>query len=329
MGAATAEGLESVLARLIASVPASERGRFGRALASLEAFHRNQLHASHTRATDAHNELSLCRKEAALAAHTAAAQEAKLRCALEETRCWLSRRDAQLEKIKAQASNQASMLDDIHMRENVSFRLLRNELRMLEALHSEASQVLREVKNGVHRRGEHMQAVQLQSDRSTELLLQMQEQTMGLQKTLAAEQKRSARLQERQQAAEAADRSWSVERTRLEQRAAHLEERARIAEHKCLLMEEELVMLNKEASQERKASAEALHSAQTSYRHKSGKLQSELNSLRNLVEHLKRDQSKVALRSGGGSTVGDYTRSLQDRLARRGPSTNYADMSGE
>ena len=83
-----------------------------------------------------------------------------------------------------------------------------------------------------YHRGEHLGAVQQQSVRSTTLLVQMQQQMLGLQKRLSTQQRRTVRLQELQHTSDAAAKSWSVERVRLGQVAARAEERARIAEER-------------------------------------------------------------------------------------------------
>ncbi|KAL1520293.1 hypothetical protein AB1Y20_021885 [Prymnesium parvum] len=317
MAATPVERLEALYQRLAASVPPSERARFARALAALEAHHRHHLHTAQSLAAAAGRALAAAHSEAAVNSHAAGAREAKLGCALEELRCELTRRESQLEHAVGLAALEAERRASEEHTAKTTRRVLAAELRAVETLHAEASTLLRHVHNDARHRGEHLGAVKQQSERSTELLLKLQEQVLMLQKKLAAQQRRTARLQELQQTADAAARGWSIERTRLGQAVAHATERARVAEDRCVALENEHLALATEAAQERKASADAIRDAQSSHRAQTDKLQSQLNELSALVGYLKADQSKVMLGSGGGSTIAEFTHALQQRLQRR------------
>ena len=141
------ESTKSLHQRLISHVPPSERARFGRTLAAVEAHHRNELHAALCAGTEAQSEMTLCRAEAAVASHAAAANEAKLKCAVEELRSTLVRRDAQLEQARAQTALAAAHGVSATMRAETSERVLTSELRAVESLHAEASELLRQVHN--------------------------------------------------------------------------------------------------------------------------------------------------------------------------------------
>ena len=133
--------------RLVAHVPPSERARFGRTLAAIEAHHRNELHAALCASTEAQSEMTLCRAEAAVASHAAAANEAKLKCAIEELRSTLVRRDVQLEQARAQTALEVARSIGATTRAETSERVLASELRAVESLHAEASELLRQVHN--------------------------------------------------------------------------------------------------------------------------------------------------------------------------------------
>lgn len=309
---------EALLARLVASVPnRCERARFARALAALEAHHRDELHAALATAATAREALARAHGELSLAAHAAAAKEAKLLCEIEGLRNEVARRDVQLEEVRARVAAEAIGHRRMACRADASEQVLASEVRALEAMYIEVRDMLRRVHNDKDHRFEYFGAVQRQSARSTSLLLQMQEQLIDLQKKLSTQRRRTAHLQDHQHAAQASFRGWNVERSRLSQVAKQSEEKARLAEERWQLLSVQHAALSAEAMQERQASADALQSAQTAYRAEVGSLQSQLRGLRELVSQLKSDPSKVALRSGGGCTVGDYTRSLQSRLEKR------------
>ena len=303
--------------RLIAHVPASERARFGRTLASLEAHHRNELHAALCTSFEAENALALCRTEASVAAHAAAAKEAKLRCAVEEQRSEKARLEQLLEQALWRAQQDTTLSSSVVARAWVSKEALTFELQSVESQHAEARSLLSQLHHAAHHRGEHLGAVQQQSVRSTQLLVQMQEQLLTLQKRLSQQQRRTARVQEQLQTAEASARSWAVERVRLRQAVGCAEETANLADERAERLMAQHEATSREAVQEREASAEAISSSRMAYRAQEVNQQAKLERLQALVGALSADQSKVALKSGGGCTIGQYVRALQERLGRR------------
>ena len=72
-----------------------------------------------------------------------------------------------------------------------------------------------------------------------------------------------------------------------------------------------------EAAQEREASAEALRRCRELHRDEASELRASLATLQSLFSQLSADQSLVHLRSGGGSTLGEYVRNAHKKLLRR------------
>lgn len=313
--------------RLLAHVPHTERVRFARTLAALEAHHRNILHSAVMAGEEAAQQLAISKTEAALASHAAAASDAKHRCTIEELRSAVVQLELQISLESHRAAEAEQGREAALGRAQISERVLAAELRAAEVGYVEVSGLLREVYRTAAVKGEHLSAVQQQSSRSTELLVQLHEQSLLLQKRLSQQVRRTAKLQDLQHTSDTAARSGQLERSKLAAAAAVAEEAASSARVRAEWLEAQLEAAGIEASQEREASERALAGGLAAHQAEVGSLRLQVASLAALVSCLLSDKTKVQLRSGGGSTVGAYVQALQRRLERRGAAASPKPLS--
>lgn len=306
----------AIHARLLSLVPGTERARFSRVLAALEAHHKNELHEQVRTSSEAVHRMGTVESDAGILQHAAAAKEAKLACSIEASRATLARRDEQLRERDAQCAALRKRAEVADARAHTSEVCLAAELRRTEAMHVESAKLLRELSLANEMKADHLGLLEQQSARSSALLMQMQEQAGAMQRRLGAQQRRTMRLQEQQSLVDAAARSWAQERRSLLQAAAAADEAGRSASARAAELEATLAGVQAEAAQERQASTQAFRHAREMSAAESSSLRSELRDLQALSDALHADGARVHMRSGGACTVAQYVTMLNERLQR-------------
>ena len=130
------------------------------------------------------------------------------------------------------------------------------EVACLEIEGDETFRQLREYAVAHELRAEHLEALQKQNAKSAQLCSQMMSQTTDMQKRLAAQQRKSLKLQESQHLVNATAKSWSYERKQLLQAAAAAEQMSREAVARQQVLEAEHANLAGEVEAERDATLE-------------------------------------------------------------------------
>ena len=303
--------------RLAAHVPASEQQRFARVLTALEAHHTNELHTQTRIAHESRIQSEAAEGHAAVLKHTAAAKEAKQACHLEAARAdsarlqrMLAQRDSQL----AAALARAELAERRAMASEAAFGA---ELASLEIEADETHRRLRDYAVAHELKSEHLQALQQQASKSSSLLAHMQEQATDMQKRLAAQQRKSLRLQESHHLTNATAKSWSHERKTLLHAAGAAEQMAREAVARQTVLEAEHASLAGEIDAERLANAAALTHQRELAAAADASLRNELRGLQTLRAALLDEPCKVTLKSGGSATVGQFVKALEERQQRQ------------
>ena len=106
---------------------------------------------------------------------------------------------------------------------------LGQEVHTLEIELSANSKLLRDFQRAHELKSEHLLTLQQQTAKSATMLAQMQEQATSMQKRLAAQQRKSMRLQESQVLVNASAKSWQNERKQLVEQVASANQMAREA----------------------------------------------------------------------------------------------------
>ncbi len=311
------DGRQVIYQRLMGSVPPTERGRFGRTLAALEAHHKNEVQTQLRIAAEADHKCKSMEADAGVLQHVAAAAEAKLACSVEAGRSELASVERALAESRTEATRLRRLLAAAEARALVSESVLGGELRSVESEQIECAALLRELTLANDAKAQHLGALEQQAARSTALLGTMQDQAGGMQRRLAAQQRRTMRLQESQSLVDAAARSWAQERRALLAAAAQSDALAREAASRAAYFEELQASMLAEASKDREASSSALRHSREMHAAESATLRGELRDLKGLVDALYADGSRVHLRSGGAVTVAQYVRTLGERLQRQ------------
>ena len=309
---------DAAVRRLLSKpMSASERSRMSKVMSALEVRHREELHETRKSEFSAQRQMTRVTAEAKWAQRAAAANEAKVSYVVEGLRSSLARAERQL----AQSHDaELALLERTQAAEGraaFAERLLGGELRMLEASHDEAGSLLRELYQDSARKSEHLGQLQRQNAQTNALLLAQQQKGAELQKRLASQQRRALRLQESRQAAETAARSVTHERDGLAEAMAATDASRAADAARAERAVARAAALAAEAAQEREASAEALRRCRELHRDEAGELRASLATLQSLFSQLSADQSLVHLRSGGGSTLGEYVRNAHKKLLRR------------
>lgn len=303
--------------RLSAYVPASEMQRFTRTLAALEAHHTNELHAATRSAHESKLQGDAAEGYAAVLKHSASAKEAKQACAIEALKADASRQERMLTAKDGALAVAIARAEAAERRAETSETALSAEVGRLEAEAGEYVRLLREFALAHEVKSEHLAALQQQTAKSSTLLAHLQEQSTSMQRRLAAQQRKSLRLQESQHLASATARSWGYERKQLLMSAAHAEQAGREAATRTLAVEEELARIAHNAEAERTAHAIALRQQRELAVAAEHSLRLELRGVQALRTALLEDNCRVTLKSGSQCTVGQYVRAFEERQIRQ------------
>ena len=270
---------------------------------------RSELGQARRAASRAQHRLASCSSEAAVALHSVAALAAKRSCEVEQLRAAHSRSEVDQRRAIARMDAANSLVAATEQLNYVVRETMGAEIALLEARRMETAEQLLTMVASYKLLGEQLWTTQEQGARAHALLEQQQTQLTEMQKRLTAQQRRAVRLQSEVHAA----RLVMTEHAKVQEAAAEvprLKEQA--AQH--LLVQR---TLSAEAAQEREASAEALRRCRELHRDEASELRASLATLQSLFSQLSADQSLVHLRSGGGSTLGEYVRNAHKKLLRR------------
>ena len=172
--------------------------RFTRALAALEAHHANELHTQTRIANEARQQGDAALAQAAVVRHASSAQEAKLACQVQGLRCEVARQERIAEEQGARCAAAIGRAEAAEARARTSEVVLASELWQAELEHANAAHLLADFARAHEVKTEHLLSLQQQTTRSSALVARMQEQATSMQKRLAAQQRKTMRLQESQ-----------------------------------------------------------------------------------------------------------------------------------
>ena len=203
--------------------------RFTRTLAALEAHHTNELHAQTRIAYESKLKGDAADGHAAVLRHAALAKEAKKSCQMEALRAEGAARDRRLVECEAQLAAALARAELAETGLLSTESALGQEVHTLEIELSANSKLLRDFQRAHELKSEHLLTLQQQTAKSATMLAQMQEQATSMQKRLAAQQRKSMRLQESQVLVNASAKSWQNERKQLVEQVASANQMAREA----------------------------------------------------------------------------------------------------
>jgi hypothetical protein len=303
--------------------------RFTRALASLEAHHTNELHAQTRVAHEARFKGDTAETHAAVLRHACAAKEAKLTCQLEALRSEAVHRERLLAEREAQCAAANARAVAAEQRAVASEASLAAEVRRLESEQIESARLLREFARAHELKAEHLMSLQQQTAKAGSMLGLMQEQAGQMQKRLAAQQRKTMRLQESQHLLDATAKSWAQERKALLQAAAQADQAAREATARQRMLEAAQAELISEVEVERRRSARALRETRELAAQTETSLRGEVRGMQMLQEALLADKCSVTMRSGMTCTVGQFVRALAERQQRQRRGGGTSALAGE
>lgn len=323
------EGRAAIHQRLQSLVPGNEAQRFARALAALEAHHNNELHEQTRAAYEAKLKGEAAVESAAVLRHASAAKEAKLSCQIEALKSDAARRERILAAKEAQATAALERAERAEARALGSELSLARELRKLESEQAEGGKLLKEFSRAHELKSDHLLGLQQTTSQATSMVAQLQEQASSMAKKLAAQQRKTMRLQESQHLIDATAKSWAQERKALLLAASRADQAARDSHTRLQHLEAEHAALIGRVEDERRGSVSALRQTREVSAASEANLRSELRALQMLRESLLSDPCRVTLRSGGACTVAQYVKALEERQmrARRGLGSSRAASS--
>ena len=315
-----ADSRSGLHARLQALVPGTEQQRFARALAALEAYHGNELHAQTRAAHESGLKGQAASEAAAVLKRASAAKEAKLQCQIEALKSEASRRERQLAERTEQAAAAVRRAESSEARARVCEALLTREMRLLEGEQKEGGRLLRELSVAHDLKTEHLLGLQASTSQAVATVATLQDQASSMAKRLAAQQRKTMRLQESQHLIDATARSWAQERKALLLAAARADQASREAQSRLQALEAQHASLVGRVEQERRGSAASLRQTREVSAASEAALRSDMRALQALRDALLVDPCRVKLRSGSECTVAQYVKALEERQmrARRG-----------
>ena len=237
-------------------------------------------------------------------------------CHLEAMRSEAARRERLLTERDQQCAAAVARAEVAEARALASERALSVEIRKLEGDQHESTRLLREFSRAHELKSEHLLGMQQATSRSSSLLAQLQEQAASMAKRLAAQQRKTMRLQESQHLIDATAKSWAQERKALLLAAARSDQAAREASTRLQALEAQHAGLVNEVDQERRGSVHALRQTREVSAASEASLRVELRALQTLRDSLLSDACKVTLKSGSVCSVGQYVKALSERQLR-------------
>jgi len=299
------------------SLSASERARASRALARIEACHRDELSKARSASTEAKKLIQRYSYQAALDQHVAAAGEAKRSCELERVKAEL--RVTQLLLTQRTDEKNASITASLAAAaETAATRsILCNELWLVDELRANATRLIERLTAEARLKEDELASLRQQCARSEATLIEQQQHITQLRKQLGREQQRNRRQVEAQHTLEASQRSDGAERSRLADACAAMRERLERAEQAARFAAAREEAMLYEAATERDAVMHTLHRCRKQHAAEMAEAAANSALLADLVERLCADTSVVSLRNGGGCTLSEYVQQLRMRLQRR------------